>query len=88
MQTCYDAPLGGLLDSVQVLSLVNILPLCQGLRIDIFPFCGLDIAEARRRVKAGQVVSDQDFYMRNIDILLQDISKVFIRQHIICIKTG
>ena len=59
MQTCSDSPLGCLLDSVQGLSLVNIPPLCQGLRIDLFPFCGLDIAEARRRVKAGQVVSDQ-----------------------------
>ena len=45
--------------TVQGLSLVNISPLRQGLRIDLFTFRGLDIAEARRRVKAGQVVSDQ-----------------------------
>ena len=88
MQTCFDAPLGGLLDSVKGLSLVNITPLCQGLRIDLFPFCWLDIAEARRRVKAGKVVSDKDFYMWDIDIWLQEISKVFICQHISCIKTG
>ena len=59
MQTCSNAPLGCLIESVQGLSLVNIPPLCQGLRIDLFPFSGLDIAEARRRVKAGHVVSDQ-----------------------------
>ena len=68
MQTCSDAPLGCLLDSVQGLSLVNIPPLCQGLRIDLFAFCGLDIAEARHRVKAGQVVSVQEFDMQDIDI--------------------
>ena len=68
MQTCYDAPLRCLLDSVQGLSLVNIPPLCQGLRIYLFPFRGLDIAEDRRRVKAGQVVSDQYFDVRDIDI--------------------
>ena len=53
MQTCSDAPLGCLLDIVQSLFLVNIPPLCQGLRIDLFAFCGLDIAEARCRVKEG-----------------------------------
>ena len=68
MQTCSDAPLGCLLDSVQGLSMVNITPLCQGLRIDLFAFCGLAISKARRRVKAGQVVSVQDFDMRDIDI--------------------
>ena len=68
MQKCSDAPLVGLLDSVQSLSLVNIPPFGQGLRIDMFAFCGLDIAKARRRVKAGQVVSIQDFDMQNIDI--------------------
>ena len=88
MQTCSDAPLVVLLDSVQGLSLLNIPPLCQGLIIDLFPFCGMDIAEARRRVKAGQVKSDQDFDMRDIDILLQDIYKLFIQQHIIRIKKG
>ena len=59
MQTCSDAPLGCLLDIVQGLSLVNIPPLCQGLRIDLFPFRVLEISEAIRRVKAVQVVSDQ-----------------------------
>ena len=59
IQTCSDAPLGFFIDSVQGLSLVNIPSLCQGLRINLFPFSGLDIAEARRRVKAGQVVSDK-----------------------------
>ena len=68
MQTCSDAPLGCLLESVQSLYLVNIPPLCQGLRIDLFPFRGLDIVEARRRVNAGQVVSIQDVDMRDIDI--------------------
>ena len=66
MQIFSDAPLGCLFDSVQGLSLVNIPPLCQGLRIDLFPFCGLDIAEDRRRIKAGQVVSVQDFDMQDI----------------------
>ena len=78
MQKCSDAPLGCFLDSVQGLSLVNIPPLCQGLRIDLFPFCGLDIAKARRRVKAEQVVSDRLFDVQDIDICLQDISIVFI----------
>ena len=68
MHRCFDAPLGCLLDIIKGLSLVNIPPLFQGLRIDLFAFCGLDIAEARRRVKAGKVVSDQDFGMRDIDI--------------------
>ena len=68
MQTCSDTPLGFLLESVQGLSLVNIPPLCQGLRIDLFSFCGLDIAEARRRVKSGQVVSGKYFDVRDIDI--------------------
>ena len=88
MQTCSDAPLGGLLDSVQGLSLVNTPPFVKGLRIDLFAFCGLDIAKARQRVKAGKVVSVQDFDMRDIDILLQDISKIFIQQHISRIETG
>ena len=68
MQTCSDAPLGSLLDSVQSLYLVIIPPFEQGLRIDLFAFCGLDIAKARRRVKVGQVVSVQDFDMQDIDI--------------------
>ena len=68
MQTCSDAPLGSLLYSVKGLSLVNIPPLCQDLIIYVFAFCGLDIAEARRRVEAGQVVSVQDFEMQDIDI--------------------
>ena len=68
MQMFSDAPLGCLLDSVQGLSLVNIPPLYQGLKIDLLPFCGLDIAKARRRVKARQVVSVQDFDMQDIDI--------------------
>ena len=68
MQTCSDVPLDCLLDSSQGLSLVNIPPLFQGLRIDLFAFCGLEIAKARRRVKAGKVVSVQDFDMRDIDI--------------------
>ena len=78
MQTFSDAPLGCLLDNVQGLSLVNIPPLCQGLIIDLFPFCVLDIVEAGCRVKSGQVVSDQYFDVRDIKIFLQDISKVFI----------
>ena len=68
MQTCSDVPLGGLLESVQGLSLVNIPPLCQGIRVDLFPFCGMDIYEAWRSVNAGQVVSDQEFDVREIDI--------------------
>ena len=68
MQTCSDTPLGCLLDSVQGLSLVNIPPLLHGLRIDLFAFFGLDISEARCRVKAGKVVSVQDFDMRDIEI--------------------
>ena len=68
MQTCSDSPLGCLLDSVQGLSLVNITPFGQGLRIDLFAFCGLDFAKARRGVKAGKVVSVQYFDMRDIDI--------------------
>ena len=61
MQTCSDAPLGCLLDSVQGLSLVSIPSIYQGVRIDLFPFRGLDIAKARRRVKSGKVVIDQYF---------------------------
>ena len=68
MQTCSDAPLGGLLDSVQSLSLVNFPPFGQGLRLYLFAFCGLDITKARRRVKAGQVVSVKDFDMQDIGI--------------------
>ena len=38
MQKYSDAPLGGLLDSVQGLSLVNTPPFVKGLRIDLFAF--------------------------------------------------
>ena len=41
MQTCSDAPLGGFLDSVQILYLVNIPLFEQGLRIYLLDFCGL-----------------------------------------------
>ena len=68
METCSDTPLGGLLYIIQILSLVNIPPPGQGLRIDLFAFCGLDIAKARRRVNTGQVVSIRDFDMQDIDI--------------------
>ena len=63
MQTCSDTPLSGLLYSIQILSLVNILPSGQGLRIDVLDFCGLDIAKAGCRVKVVQVVSIQYFDM-------------------------
>ena len=68
MQTCSDTPLGGLLYSIQSLSLVNIPPSGQGLRNVLLSFCGLYITKARCRVKAGQVVSIQDFDMRYIDV--------------------
>ena len=68
METCSDTPLGGLLYSIQILSLVNIPPPGQGFRIDLFAFCGLDIAKDRCRIMAGQVVSIQDFDMRDIEI--------------------
>ena len=68
MQTCSDAPLVCLLDSVPSLSLVNIPPFVQGLRIDLLAFCVMDIAKAGCRVKAGQVVIIQEFDKRDIDI--------------------
>ena len=58
----------GLFYSIQSLSLVNIPTSGKGLRIDLLAFCGLDITKARCRVKAGQVVSIQDFDMQVIDI--------------------
>ena len=78
MQTCSDALLGGLLYRFQSLSLVNIPPFLQGLIIDLFAFCAMENAKARRRVKAGKVVSVQDCDMQDLDILLQDISKIVI----------
>ena len=68
MQTCSDTPLSGLLYSIKSLSLVNIPPPGQGIRIDLFAFCGLDIAKDKCRIKAVQVVSIQYFDMQEIDI--------------------